>query len=124
MSDTADSEERLRCNIEHLMEMFGWNQTELAIRVGKDQSWVSRHLSRKPPPSGARFQFSDLDALAAVFGLSPAELLAHRYGKWDRRIGDERRQRADRRQARSPFQQREYPRQPDAEAADSGRRSR
>lgn len=84
------------------MELYGWNQTELANRLGKDQSWVSRHLSREPPPKGARFQFRDLDLLAAVFRLSPAELLALRFGKCDRRSSGERRSDTDRRRAR-PF---------------------
>lgn len=100
--DGTDSEERLRCNIEELMRLFGWNQTELAIRLQKDQSWVSRHLNRDPPPRGARFQFRDIDRIAAIFGLSPAELLQPRYGKWDRRHADERRSGADRRHARRP----------------------
>lgn len=92
-----DSEERLRCSVEALMDLYGWNQTEFARRLGKDQSWVSRHLSREPPPRGARFQFRDLDLIASVFGLSPAELLEQRHGKWDRRTRGERRDGSDRR---------------------------
>ena len=104
--DYIDSEEVLRCTVECLMEMYGWNQTEFAARLGKDQSWVSRHLSREAPPRGARFQFRDLDLVAAVFGVSPAELLAQRHGKWDRRSGRDRRGGTDRRnavQAIAPF---------------------
>ena len=99
--DGGDSEERLRCAVEYLMDLRGWNQTELARRIGKDQSWVSRHLSREPPPRGARFQFRDLDLVARVFGLSPAELLLPGYGKWDRRRASERRSGTDRRHRRT-----------------------
>lgn len=98
----SDSEACLRQNIQELLKFYGWNQTEFAARLGKDQSWVSRHLSAKPPPKGARFQFEDLDLVAAVFGLSPAELLAMRRGKWDRRTGKDRRCGYDRR-GRRPF---------------------
>lgn len=98
----TDSEACLRNNIAALMKFYRWDQTELAMRLGKDQSWVSRHLSAKPPPKGARFQFRDLDLIAGVFGLSPAELLAMKHGNFDRRATGERRSGADRRRDKPP----------------------
>ena len=99
------AEEQLRRNVLELMKMWKMNQATLAARLRKSQPWVSRRL--KPPaepdtedPTGTRFQFSDLDALGAVFGLSPAELLQPMHGKWDRRSGRERRTGIDRRGSR------------------------
>lgn len=111
-SDREDSEAVLRQNIQALMDLYRWNQAELAARIGKDQSWVSRHLSGAPPPRGARFQFRDLDLIAHAFGLSPADLLRQTDGNWDRRNGRERRSGRDRRRgdAQTPFHPREYPR--------------
>lgn len=110
-TDDIDTEERLRLNLVELLIFRRMKQNELAERLGKSQAWVSKRLTGKASGKGSRFQFSDLDALAAVFGLSPAELLQPRYGKWDRRSGRERREGADRRQARPiPFPQREHPR--------------
>lgn len=122
MADTDDigAEERLRQNVLELLAFWRMKQTDLAARLGRSQSWVSKRLTGKVTgKTGSRFQLSDLDALAAVFGLSPSELLGHRYGKWDRRSGLERRQRADRRQARTqhPFTQREHQDRTDRHAA-------
>lgn len=105
--DEISAEERLRQNVLELLTFRRMKQTDLAERLGRSQSWVSKRLKGKHEGKGSRFQLSDLDALGRVFGLSPAELLQPAYGKWDRRSGHERRQRADRRQARplSPFQQ-------------------
>lgn len=103
MSDSdISSEEQLRRNIEELLAFYGWNQTQFAERLGVDQAWVSRHLSRKPPPHGARFQFWDLDKIATLFGLSPAELLQPKFGRWDRRHTGERRSGQDRRRQSRP----------------------
>jgi transcriptional regulator with XRE-family HTH domain len=112
MADAAavaeSAEERLRLNLVELMEFRRMKQSELAERLGRSQSWVSKRLAGKDG-GGNRFQMSDLDALATIFGLSPWELLQPAYGKWDRRSGDERRSGHERRRrALSPFNQREH----------------
>lgn len=95
---TEHAEEQLRQNIKELMRIWGMNQTELAEKLGKTQSWVSRRLNEGGRANGGtRFQFNDLDDLACVFGLSPAELLRPGYGKWDRRGAHDRRTGHDRR---------------------------
>lgn len=102
------AEEQLRRNVRELMKTWKWNQVTLARKIGRSQSWLSRRLKAPSEMTdddkddekndhGTRFQFSDLDALAAVFRLSPAELLQPKYGKWDRRSGRERRSGLDRR---------------------------
>jgi transcriptional regulator with XRE-family HTH domain len=105
------AEDRLRKNLLELMEFRGMTQAELAERLGRSQPWLSKRLSGKPwTDGGSRFQLQDLDALAHIFGLSPAQLLEPGYGKWDRRSGEDRRSGYDRRRrAASPFGQREYP---------------
>lgn len=96
------AEERLRQNLLDIIEFRRMRQAELAAKLGKSQSWVSKRLSGKPShKGGARFQFSDLDKLASVFGLSPSELLQPGYGKRDRRKGVERRCGTDRRSRRA-----------------------
>ena len=96
------AEEWLRRNVLELMQFYRMNQTELAEKIGRGQSWLSRRLSGKPwDEGGSRFQFEDLDRLAAVFHLSPAELLQPKYGKWDRRSSTERRSHTDRRRNRT-----------------------
>lgn len=75
-------------------------QAGLAAMLGKSQSWVSKRLSGKAQPNGARLQVRDLDLIAAVFGLSPADLLCAGYGKRDRRSGQDRRCRPERRTRR------------------------
>ena len=98
----AAAEDQLRRNLLELMEFRRMTQAELADRMGKSQSWVSRRLSgRDWSEGGSRFQFEDLDVLANIFGLSPAELLLPGYGKWDRRRAGERRCGTDRRQRRT-----------------------
>jgi transcriptional regulator with XRE-family HTH domain len=101
----SPAEDQLRRNLLELMEFRRMKQAQLAELLGKSQSWVSRRLSGKSwDAGGSRFQFEDLDALARIFGLSPAELLEPGYGSWDRRAGDERRSGTDRRRrARPPF---------------------
>ena len=94
----VSAEEWLRRNVLDLMEFYRMKQATLAERIGRSQSWLSRRLSGKSwDQGGSRFQFEDLDALAAVFGLSPAELLEPKYGEWNRRTGHERRSGTDRR---------------------------
>lgn len=96
--DETPAEQQLRVNVLELMDFRRMSQVELAERLGKSQSWVSKRLSgKKWDEGGSRFQFSDLDALSTVFGLSPAELLLPGYGKWDRRVGADRRCGRDRR---------------------------
>ena len=108
MSDTREeslsAEEWLRRNVLELMRFYRMKQATLAEKIGRSQSWLSRRLSGKPwDEGGSRFQFEDLDVLAAVFGLSPAELLEPNYGDWNRRTGHERRSGTDRRRRpRSP----------------------
>lgn len=103
VADSLDvgAEEQLRQNLLEILEFRRMKQTDLADRLGRSQSWVSKRLTGKASGRGSRFQLSDLDALSAIFGLSPSELLQPAYGKRDRRSGHERRQRPDRRQARA-----------------------
>ena len=105
----------VRANVMEAMNARKWTQAELADRLGRSQPWLSKRLTGTTP-----FKIEDLDTIAAVFELSPAELLGHGYGKWDRRSGRERRSGFDRRGAvrpRSPFLQRERPREDDEGAA-------
>lgn len=98
------AEEWLRRNVVELMRFYRMRQAELAGKIGRSQSWLSRRLSGKPwTDGGSRFQLADLDALASAFGLSPAELLEPKYGEWDRRTGQDRRIRTDRRHKRPPL---------------------
>src|SRR5437870_2179038 len=82
-------ETQLRLKVLKLMKMWSLNQAQLAAKLGKDQPWLSRRLSEKGHKT--RFQLGDIDALCAVFRLSPSELLRQGYGQWDRRSGHERR---------------------------------
>jgi len=107
------TEERLRLNILELLAFRRMKQTEFAERLGRSQSWVSKRLAGKASGKGSRFQLSDLDTLGAVFGLSPAELLEPRYGKWERRSGTDRRQHGERRRAVQKGQVHPPPSQPD-----------
>lgn len=92
------AEHQLRLNLIELMEFRRMTQAELAERLGKGQPWLSKRLSGKPwNEGGSRFQLEDLDALADVFGLSPAQLLEPGVGKWDRRCGRDRRTGGERR---------------------------
>jgi transcriptional regulator with XRE-family HTH domain len=77
------------------MEVRRWTQAQLADRLKVSQPWLSKRLTGTTP-----FQIEDLDAIAAVFGLSPSDLLCAGYGKWDRRVREDRRSGADRRQKR------------------------
>jgi transcriptional regulator with XRE-family HTH domain len=88
--------ELLRRNVLELMRSRGLNQTALATKLGHSQPWLSRRLSGKGG-HGGRFQFEDVDRLANVFGLSPAQLLCAGQGQWDRRRGSDRRRGEDRR---------------------------
>lgn len=93
------AEDQLRRNLVALLKARRMRQSELAERMGRSQSWVSRRLSGKEwKDGGSRFQFGDLDRLSHIFGLSPAQLLQPGYGEWDRRSGHERRGGRDRRQ--------------------------
>lgn len=108
-----------RANVKELMEVRRMTQAQLAERLGVSQPWLSKRIT-----GTTEFQLGDLDAIGAVFGLSPADLLCAGYGKWDRRSGRERRERAERRQGRAvPFPRREHPTRNHAEgngvAADS-----
>lgn len=97
-TDRLSAEEWLRRNVVELMEFYRMKQATLAERIGRSQSWLSRRLSGKPWRSGgSRFQFQDLDKLAAAFDVSPAELLQPKHGDWNRRSGHERRSGTDRR---------------------------
>jgi transcriptional regulator with XRE-family HTH domain len=91
------AEQLLRENLEQIRAFRRMSQAALADRLGKSQSWVSKRLAGKLNGKGSRFQFEDLDRLAAIFGLSPAELLQPGYGKRDRRTGRDRRSGFDRR---------------------------
>lgn len=85
-------EEQLRVNVLDIMEFRRIKQADLAERLGRSQAWVSKRLKGKQPDGkGSRFQLQDLDALADIFGLSPAELLAPTQQGWDQRTGVDRR---------------------------------
>lgn len=85
--------ERVRRNVEGLMEKQGVTQVQLAERLHKSQSWVSKRVSGRTP-----FKLKDLDDLAHAFAVSPESLL-HEFGTggFERRTGRERRVAADRR---------------------------
>jgi transcriptional regulator with XRE-family HTH domain len=91
----------LRANVRELMDLRRWTQMELAKRLGVSQPWLSKRLTGTTP-----FQIEDIDAIGAVFGLSPQELLCAGFGKWDRRDGEERRAGHERRRRpHAPFHQ-------------------
>lgn len=94
---TLGAEEQLRQNVLELMAFRRMKQGVLAAKLGRSQSWLSKRLSGKGSGKGSRFQLTDLDVLATVFGVSPSELLEPKWGKWDRRSGHERRSGLDRR---------------------------
>jgi transcriptional regulator with XRE-family HTH domain len=96
--------DRVRLNVECLMEMHRLTQAELAERLGRSQPWLSKRLTGTTP-----FHLGDLDAIGCIFGLSPAQLLQSGYGKLDRRSGMQRRDGIERRQLGERFQ---YPRSP------------
>jgi transcriptional regulator with XRE-family HTH domain len=100
MGDSAVvlANDRVRTNVECLMEMRRMTQAELAEQIGKSQPWLSKRLTGATP-----FQIEDLDLVGDAFGLSPAQLLQDGYGKRDRRCGEERRSGADRRQIGERF---------------------
>lgn len=87
--------ERIQRNIRELMRWRRMTQADLADALGESQPWLSKRLTGTTP-----FQLCDVDAIAAVFELSPAELLREGYGKWDRRAGGDRRTGLERRQGR------------------------
>ena len=58
--------EWLRANVQELMDLRRWNQSELAARLHVSQPWLSKRLRGRTP-----FHMRDLDAIAHVFGLSP-----------------------------------------------------
>lgn len=89
--EETPTEALLRENIEHLLTQRRIERKDFAKQLGRGVSWLSKRLSGKPSPLGSRFQFSDLDAMARIFELSPADLLQPGLGKWDRRTGKERR---------------------------------
>lgn len=91
----SSTEKQLRLNVKELMKIWRLNQATLAAKLGKGQPWLSRRLSEKDAKT--RFQLEDIDALCAVFQLTPSELLRPGYGKWDRRSGRDRRSGAERR---------------------------
>lgn len=82
------SEEIVRRNVLELMRWRRMNQVTLAERLGKSQPWLSRRLSTTD--KSTRFQFGDLDAIADVFGVSPAQLMCAGIGEWERRKGERR----------------------------------
>lgn len=85
--------DQLRANVRALMDIRNWTQAEFAERLQRSQPWLSKRLTGTTP-----FQIEDLDLMAHVFGLSPAEMLCIGYGKWDRRQTPDRRMAPDRRQ--------------------------
>jgi transcriptional regulator with XRE-family HTH domain len=104
------SNEWVIANVKEAMDLRRWTQAELAERLGRSQPWLSKRLS-----GTTSFQIEDLDALAHVFGLTPQEWICAGYGKWERRVGDDRRSGSDRRRPKgrhpdTPFLDRESPR--------------
>lgn len=99
------SVERVRRNVRALMEFFGFNQAELAERIGKSQSWVSKRVKGNVP-----FKLKDLDALASALGV-PAPSLLYEYGSgaFERRRGQDRRSGLDRRRSARAEPQHQMP---------------
>lgn len=85
--------DQLRINVRELMDLRNWSQADLAERLKRSQPWLSKRLTGTTP-----FHMKDVDEIAHVFGLAPAELLCVGFGKWDRRHQPERRSGVDRRQ--------------------------
>lgn len=81
----AEAVEQLRINIRELMAWRKLTQGDLAALLDKDQPWLSRRMSGK-----TQFLVEDLDRFAAVFRLTPHELLRPGFGKWERRRGERR----------------------------------
>lgn len=94
-AETAN--DRLRSNVQALLDWRKMNQSDLASMVGRSQPWLSKRLTGTTP-----FQIEDLDLLAHAFGLSPQELLCEGHGELNRRTGDERRSGTERRHTRTP----------------------
>ena len=92
---SLSANDQLRVNLRALMRWRKMTQAELADQLGVSQPWVSKRMSGVTP-----FQIEDLDAIGAVFGLSPMELLQPGTGAWDRRHGTERRIGLERRRNR------------------------
>lgn len=87
--------DRLRRNVQALMDWRRMTQADLAGKMGRSQPWLSKRMTGYTP-----FQIEDLDALTNVFGLSPQELFCEGHGELDRRTGSERRSGTDRRHTR------------------------
>lgn len=87
--------ERVRRNLREIMRIRRMSQAQLADALGRSQPWLSKRLTNVTP-----FHLEDIDAISAIFGLTPAEFLCEGYGQFDRRKGGDRRVGQDRRQSR------------------------
>jgi transcriptional regulator with XRE-family HTH domain len=98
-TDAASANDQVRLSVEALMELHRMTQVELAEQLGQSQPWLSKRLTGVTP-----FHLCDLDAIAGVFGLSPAQLLQSGHGHLDRRrAAQQRRSGLDRRQLGERF---------------------
>lgn len=98
MTTESKSAQKFRARLRSLMHGKRWNQSETArrlkvIRKVWDQPRLNRVLSGDQPPT-----LDDLDDLARVFVIRPAELLVDEFGQVDRRAGGDRRSGVERRQ--------------------------
>lgn len=91
MSTASD---KLRVRVREYMDAHKMSQTQLAARLGKTQSWLSRRLT-----GDQSFRMKDLDPLATIFRITVPELFFDTFGQWDRRTKVDRRK-VERRQRR------------------------
>jgi transcriptional regulator with XRE-family HTH domain len=111
-------------NIRALLIARNIDQGDMAFAVGHSQAWISKILS-----GDRKMSLSDVDRVAAFFGLTGAQLLSHGISSMTERRQQDRRSGVDRRKGdrrkedigamvhRSPFLQRERPREDDEGAA-------
>lgn len=85
--------ERLRTRVRDFLDRRRMSQTQLATKMGKTQSWLSRRLT-----GNQSFRIRDLDRLAEIFDITVPELFFDDYGQWDRRSKTDRRK-GERRQS-------------------------
>ena len=84
--------------IESLRVARGWSEARLARELRWDQPRLNKCMKQRQ-----RFSVSDLDALAAAFGLTVPELFFDEYGQWDRRSKTDRRKGERRQRAQTIF---------------------
>jgi transcriptional regulator with XRE-family HTH domain len=98
MTAENKSAQKFRARLRSLMHDKRWNQSETARRLKNirqvwDQPRVNRLLRGDQSPT-----LDDLDDIARLFVVLPADLLIDEYGQAERRKGGERRSGVERRQ--------------------------